>query len=102
FYNNEQILSEEWVKQSATLGGSNLHGEYGYQFWLNTGKENDPSTRRLPDVPTDMFFASGFDGQAVFIIPSKKLVVVRLGLTKTPDEEYGANNFLKTIIDAIS
>ncbi|CAF1012728.1 unnamed protein product [Adineta ricciae] len=102
FYNNEQILSEEWVKQSATLGGSNIYGEYGYQFWLNTGKENDSSTRRFPDVPTDMFFASGFDGQAVFVIPSKKLVVVRLGLTKTPDGEYGANNFLKTIIDAIS
>ncbi|UJR11179.1 hypothetical protein I4U23_015360 [Adineta vaga] len=102
FYINEQILSEEWVKQTATLGGSNIHGEYGYQFWLNTGKDNDPSTRRFPDVPIDMFYASGFDGQAVFVIPSKKLVVVRLGLTKANDGEYGANNFLKEIINSIS
>jgi hypothetical protein len=68
---------------------------------LNTGKNNDSSTRRYPDVPADMFFTSGFDGQSVFIIPSKKLVVVRLGLTKTPEGEYGANEFLKQIISSI-
>jgi hypothetical protein len=44
-----------------------------------------------------MFYASGFDGQATFIIPSKKLVVVRLGLAKAPGREYGADN-LKTIL----
>ncbi len=48
-----------------------------------------------------MFYASGFDGQATFIIPSKKLVVVRLGLTKAPGGEYGADNFLKNIISSI-
>jgi CubicO group peptidase (beta-lactamase class C family) len=48
-----------------------------------------------------MFYASGFDGQAIFIIPSKKLVVVRLGLTKTPGGEYGANEFLKNVISSI-
>jgi CubicO group peptidase (beta-lactamase class C family) len=100
-YNNERILSEDWIKQTITLGGSNAFGEYGFQFWLNTGKNNDSSTRRYPDVPADMFFTSGFDGQSVFIIPSKKLVVVRLGLTKTPEGEYGANEFLKQIISSI-
>ncbi|CAF4445296.1 unnamed protein product, partial [Adineta steineri] len=44
---------------------------------------------------------SGFDGQAVFIIPSKKVVVVRLGLTKAPDGNYGADQFLKEIISSI-
>jgi CubicO group peptidase (beta-lactamase class C family) len=100
-YNNERILSKNWIEQTVTLAGSNQDGEYGYHFWLNTGKNNDSSTRRFPNVPTDMFYASGFDGQAVFIIPSKKLVVVRLGLTKTADGEYGANEFLKNIISSI-
>jgi len=100
-YNNERILSEDWIKQTVTLASSNKYGEYGYHFWLNTGKNNDSSIRRFPDVPTDMFYASGFDGQAIFIIPSKKLVVVRLGLTKTPGGEYGANEFLKNVISSI-
>lgn len=100
-YNNERILSEDWIKQTVTLGGSNIYGEYGYQFWLNTGKDNNSSTRRFPSVPSDMFYANGFDGQAVFIIPSKKLVVVRLGLTKTSGGKYGANQFLKNIINSI-
>ena len=101
WYNNEQILTEDWIQQSVILAGSNQYGEYGRHIWLNTGKNNDSSIRRLPDVPTDMFFASGFDGQAVFVIPSEKLVVVRLGLTKTPGGEYGANDFLKNIISSI-
>ncbi|CAF4843295.1 unnamed protein product [Rotaria sp. Silwood1] len=100
-YNNERILSENWIEQTTTLAGSNQYSEYGFQFWLNTGKNNDSSTRRFPNVPTDMFYASGFDGQALFIIPSKKLVVVRLGLTKAPDGEFGANKFLKNVISSI-
>jgi len=48
-----------------------------------------------------MFYASGFDGQAIFIIPSKKLVVVHLGLTKTSGGEYGINEFLKNLISSI-
>lgn len=101
WYNNEQILTEDWIEKSVILADSNQYGEYGYHIWLNTGMNNDSSTRRLPDVPNDMFFASGFDGQAVFVIPSKKLVVVRLGLTKTPGGEYGANEFLKNILSSI-
>ncbi|CAF4291659.1 unnamed protein product, partial [Rotaria sordida] len=50
----------------------------------------------------DTFYASGFNGQNVFIIPSKKLVIVRFGLTRTPNEEYGANQFLKNVISSIN
>ncbi|CAF1408487.1 unnamed protein product [Adineta steineri] len=101
FYNNEQILSHDWIKQSTTLAASNQHGEYGFHIWLNTGKNNDSSIRKFPNVPTDMFYFSGFDGQSVFIIPSEKLVVVRLGLTKAPDGNYGADQFLKEIVSSI-
>ncbi|CAF1323683.1 unnamed protein product [Rotaria sordida] len=101
YYNNEQILSEEWIKQTITNANSNQHGHYGLHFWLNTEENNNSSTRRFPNVPADMFYAAGFDGQRVFIIPSKKLVVVRLGLARTPKEEFGANEFLKNVINSI-
>jgi CubicO group peptidase (beta-lactamase class C family) len=32
-------------------------------------------------LPDDTFILSGHDGQNVFVIPSMKLVIVRLGLT---------------------
>ncbi|CAF1227626.1 unnamed protein product, partial [Rotaria sordida] len=79
----------------------NQHGHYGLHFWLNTEKNNNSSTRRFPNAPADMFYAAGFDGQRVFIIPSKKLVVVRLGLARTPKEEFGANEFLKNVVNSI-
>ena len=100
-FNNERILSEDWIKQSITPAGTNQYGAYGFHIWLNTDKNNDPTTRRFPNAPKDMFLLSGFDGQAVFIIPSKKLVVVRLGLTQTPGGEYGADAFLSSIISSI-
>ncbi|CAF3354326.1 unnamed protein product [Rotaria socialis] len=102
YYNNEQILTEEWIKQSVTLGGVTQYGQHGLHFWLNTGANNDSHTRKFPNAPADMFCASGFNGQNIFIIPSKKLVIVRFGLTRTPEEEYGANQFLKNVISSIN
>jgi CubicO group peptidase (beta-lactamase class C family) len=46
-----------------------------------------------------MFLCDGYAGQAIYIIPSKKLVVVRLGLTL--DHSFNENEFLKGIISAI-
>ena len=74
-WNGEQLISEDWVNYTATpTNGS--EGVYGAQFWLNAGGH-------LPDVPKDLFFADGYQGQRVFIIPSKELVVVRMGVTKS-------------------
>jgi CubicO group peptidase (beta-lactamase class C family) len=43
-----------------------------------------------------MYFADGFGGQDIYIIPSKKLVVVRLGLNGMDEDE-----FLKRVITAV-
>lgn len=90
-WNGEQILNESWVEYTVTpTKGSN--GEYGAHFWLNAGG-------KYPDVPRDLFSSNGFQGQHVFIIPSKDLVVVRFGLVEHP--LFDVNTFLKEIIAAI-
>jgi len=97
-WNNERILSEKWVEESVASGPSQTKFQYGYQFWLNSGMPADPAQRRYADAPSDMFYATGVEGQKIFIIPSKKLVVVRLALTQ--GNHFDENNFLKDVIDA--
>ena len=46
-----------------------------------------------------MYYCDGYAGQAIYIIPSKNLVVVRLGLTL--DRSFNENAFLKIIIETI-
>lgn len=90
-WNGEQLLNESWVKYAATpTNGSN--GEYGAHFWLNAGGI-------YPNVPKDLFSCNGYQGQHVFIIPSKDIVIVRFGLAENP--EFDVNIFLSEVLDAI-
>jgi CubicO group peptidase (beta-lactamase class C family) len=87
-WNGEQILNKSWVDYTKTpTNGSN--GQYGAHFWLNTGET-------YPNAPKDLFSCNGYQGQHVFIIPSKDLVIVRMGLTESP--EFDFNEFLKGIL----
>ena len=96
-WNGEQILPDNWLAQSITPAAADKRKHYGYQFWINGLNKNEPATKWYPDVPDDMFFCDGYGGQGIYIIPSKKLVVVRLGL-QVIDE----NKFLKEVIAATS
>ncbi|MEO6456242.1 MAG: serine hydrolase [Ginsengibacter sp.] len=98
-WEGERILPEGWVRQSTTSPAANNLKNYGYQFWINGYKKDKPSQREYPDVPTDMFYCDGYAGQAIYIIPSKSLVIVRLGLTL--DKSFDENSFLKSIIEAL-
>ena len=95
-WNGEQILPPDWVKESIQPSGADNRKHYGYQFWLNGFSETDSTKRWYPDVPPDMFFADGYGGQDIYIIPSKKLLVLRFGL-HVIDE----NKFLKEVISSI-
>lgn len=80
-WNGERILPEGWVQYTTTPTPRAPQGEYGALFWLNAGAPSDASDRMMPTVPRDAFFADGFQGQRVFIVPSKNLVLVRFGAT---------------------
>lgn len=93
-WNGERILPEGWVKQASTpVVSKDGPQEYGYQLWLD---KLNPEQPFRPGVPADVFYADGYGGQEVYIIPSKKLVVVRLGL-HTCDMESLLENILSAI-----
>jgi CubicO group peptidase (beta-lactamase class C family) len=98
-WNGERILPEGWVKYTTTPAPAAKRGEYGAQWWLNAGAKNNPANRKYPNLPTDTYWADGFEGQTVFVIPSKKLVVVRLGLSQNGDPDF--NKFVANIIETL-
>lgn len=99
-WNGEQILPAGWVDYTTTPAVAAPRGEYGAQFWLNAGEKANPSNRYYPDVPTDLYWADGYEGQNVFIIPSKKLVIVKLSCSQ--GEYLDDNAFLTGVIGSIN
>ncbi|TVR80329.1 MAG: T9SS C-terminal target domain-containing protein [Saprospirales bacterium] len=72
---------QEMISSSQTYNLS-----YGYLWWLN-GKESFmvPQSTNVfqgnyaPEAPDDMYSAIGRDGQILMVIPSKNMVIVRMG-----------------------
>ncbi|MDG3583273.1 serine hydrolase domain-containing protein [Galbibacter pacificus] len=90
-WNGDRVFHENWATYVATPA-PNSDGLYGGHFWLNTPE-------KLPDAPMDAYFADGFQGQRVYIVPSKDLVVVRMGLAS--GDAFDFNGFLSGITKAI-
>jgi len=80
-WDGEQILADGWVEYTTTPAPHSPKAQYGAQFWLNRGSSEAPKDRKYPQLPRDAFFCLGHNAQSVTIIPSKDLVVVRLGWT---------------------
>lgn len=90
-WNGERLFNPEWVDY-ITTPTEHSQGTYGAHFWLN-------AQGKYPDVPKDLYSANGYQGQYVFVVPSKDLVVVRTGLAEEP--EFDVNAVLSNIIKAL-
>ncbi len=89
----DTILSQEWVDFMKTPASAS-NGTYAGTFWI----EEPTAENALVDIPADIFFADGFLGQRVYIIPSKKLVVVRMGYSMS---NFSMNDFLREVISTL-
>jgi CubicO group peptidase (beta-lactamase class C family) len=85
------VLGDPDYLNAAINTSQNINLSYGYLWWLN-GKTSYMvpqsqmtfSGHLTPSAPADMFAAMGKDGQLINIIPSKGLVVVRMGYSANP------------------
>ncbi|OYU14713.1 MAG: serine hydrolase [Alphaproteobacteria bacterium PA4] len=76
-----QVVAADWVKFVRTPAPTNPG--YGGQFWLNRPGYVGKDTALFADQgPVDAYAAVGHLGQYVIVVPSKRLVVVRLGKTQ--------------------
>jgi CubicO group peptidase (beta-lactamase class C family) len=90
-WNGTRLFGPEWITY-ITRPTENSNSRYGAHFWLNKGGI-------YPGVPRDLYSANGYQGQYVFIIPSKELVIVRTGLAEPPG--FNLNSFLKNVVEAV-
>lgn len=89
-WENTTILNENYFNQ-ATNTSQNINLGYGYLWWLNgkTSYHLPQSQLQLngsliPTAPNDMFMALGKNDQKIYVIPSKKIVVIRMGDVSDP------------------
>ena len=84
-WNTDPILNETYFNE-ATNTSQNINLAYGYLWWLN-GKSSYhlPQSQLqlpgsiIPSAPADMVMALGKNDQKIYIIPSRKMVVIRMG-----------------------
>jgi hypothetical protein len=79
---DQRILPDGWVDYTKR---STLGTDYGAGAFTNDTPAKAATERVRAGMPKDAFFASGRLGQRIYILPSQRLVVVRFGITHTPD-----------------
>jgi CubicO group peptidase (beta-lactamase class C family) len=110
-WNAEQVINESFYNESTNTSNS-INPSYGYLWWLN-GKANYmiPGSQTVfqgplvPNAPTDMYAAMGARDQRIYVVPSKKMVIIRMGTTADPNNPNfavsGFDNDLWTKINAV-
>jgi CubicO group peptidase (beta-lactamase class C family) len=94
-----RILPEGFVKHSASPTPNAFVG-YGAGFWTNQGDSFGAAYRVGQGWPRDAFFAKGSMGQYVVIIPSERLVIVRLG--RSPNWPLSADGVSRLVADVVA
>lgn len=98
----KRILPEEWVKYAASPTPNAWVG-IGAGFWTNLGDSFGANYRAGHGMPRDAFFAKGTIGQYVVIVPSQRLVVVRLGRSPNmPPAADGVFDLVRDVVTATS
>jgi CubicO group peptidase (beta-lactamase class C family) len=89
-WNNEQIINETYFNESVSTS-QNINPGYGYLWWLNgktsfmvPGGQTVFPGMLVPNAPADMYAAMGAADQRIYVVPSKNMVVIRMGDASDP------------------
>jgi CubicO group peptidase (beta-lactamase class C family) len=94
----KRVLHEDWVDFCAA---ATLDSDYAAGFFTNRSDHPDARGRVQLGFPRDSFFASGLLGQRIVIMPSQRLVVVRLGDSIDPTGDIrGVARLVKEVVAA--
>lgn len=101
-WGDRQLVPRDWIafnrEPFAGFQAGQDEAVPGGHWWLNRGAGS--TLRPWPDAPPDTFAALGHWGQALYIIPSARLVIVRYGDDR--DGSYRHNELLKRAMAAFA
>ncbi|TFF41220.1 serine hydrolase [Pseudomonas sp. RIT623] len=101
-WGDRQLLPADWVAFNRTLfaAAEPAPGEAnpGGHWWLNQPLPGQP--RPWPDAPADAFAALGHWGQALYVLPAQKLVIVRYADDR--DASFSHNELLKRVLTTVA
>lgn len=97
---NEQVINTPFLQES-TSTSQGINPSYGYLWWLNgktshmvPGGQTVYPGYLVPSGPADMFAAMGAEDQRIYVIPSKNMVVIRMGEASDPaNPTYALSGF---------
>ncbi|WP_158975901.1 serine hydrolase [Cellulophaga sp. L1A9] len=97
-WEGSQIIPNDYL-HSAINTSQDINKSYGYLWWLN-GKQRYhlPQSQLefdgslIPNAPNDMYAALGKNDQKIYIIPSRDLVIIRMG-EAAADENFALSTF---------
>lgn len=106
-WEDTQIIPENFLNE-ATTTSQNINKSYGYLWWLN-GKSSyrlpqtqfEFSGELIPNAPKDMYCALGKNDQKIYVVPSKELVIVRMGNT-ADDANFALSDFDNVLWEKIN
>ncbi len=96
-WNGTRILPNGWIDYTRTPAPADRTRRFGAHFWLEIPLEYAGADPRLP-VPA--FHAVGHEAQFVTIVPSRDLVIVRLGRTRYP-QAWDHAAFVRGVLTAV-
>ncbi|MGY4283453.1 CubicO group peptidase (beta-lactamase class C family) [Bradyrhizobium sp. LM2.7] len=95
----KRILPVGWVSYSASPTPNAWVG-IGAGFWTNQGDSFGANYRIEHGWPRDTFFAKGTIGQYAIVIPSERLVIVRMG--RSPNWPLQADGVFDLVRDVVA
>lgn len=96
-WRGREIVSPSWIDWIRTP--SPTEPDYGGHLWLARSDQGTRADDRSePFIAKDMFYLDGRDKQRVYVIPSRELVVVRLGTNSSGwDDAYLPNTAVRAV-----
>ena len=83
-WHGERLLPPGWVGYMRTATPQAARGDFGAHLWLKVPLGYGGTQPAAAGLPADAFHLSGHEAQVVSVVPSRDLVVVRLGLSRLP------------------
>jgi CubicO group peptidase (beta-lactamase class C family) len=89
---DREVLPKSWIDRTRVPRGRSRWGsdrEYGYGFWIREFAGHDS------------YYAWGYGGQFIFIIPAKQLVIVTTSRSDVSRERRDHNDAIYAMVDEI-